>query len=357
MDSFPGWLKLLLAASLLSQGVAGQEAAEAPAMADLVGAMDARWHAVDRLRTLISKIAYVTAAKGGMPWFVPMNGVTASIDYNHDRVISQSISCLPRPDATQPVRDLTVLFTYEDFERRYEARLQEVDLPSLEKVRVRNTVMEPDHGEAWIVLSLGLAADYEPWSTRIRTGDATISVETVMGHRCARITSEAESHWFGLDLGMAPVRRTRQSTLPDGTLQRSEAVWLDFEPVEADFPLFLPKHYLARTQVQNVAEREDWPDWYTQWLVISEITDVKVNQAGDEPVDRWPLVLPLFVGGVFSNQVTGLPDRRVTIGHSIRALREQMYQTDSPFGVEVPEVREQRVRELDLAAEAEEGAA
>ncbi len=347
------WLKLLLAACALSQVAAGQETAEAPAVADLVDAIDARWHSVERLRALISKIAYVTATKQGMPWFVPMGGVTASIDYSVDRVIGQSISCLPRRDATQPVRDLTLLFTYEDFERRYEARLQEVDLPSLEKVRVRNTVMEPDHGEAWIVMSLGLAADYEPWSTRIPTGEAEVSVETVMGHRCARITSEAESHWFGLDLGMAPVRRTRESTLPDGTLQRSEAVWLDFEPVEAGYPLFLPRHYLARTQVQNVAERQDWPDWHTQWLAITAIADVMVNPAAHDLVDRWPLVLPMFVGGVFSNQVTGLPDRRITIGHSIRALREQMYETDSPFGVEVPEVREQRVRELDLAAEAE----
>lgn len=336
------WLLVVVSAACRA-GAAAPPAEPLPTWSVVRHELRARWATVDELAVLVARLSYgVVTPAPGQPDLRPLQVASTYLRWSPDVTRSQQHTYYPPRELGRLPQDEVLEFAQEDFEHRYSATIsRDSTIPVTNSFRVRNHITAPNADEGWVPAILGIGDDnYNDFSTRL-SGQAEVAAwEEVSGYRCVRVVDGENTWWFAPELGYAPVCHRWESFGPHGNL-RHESWWERYEPVDGAPELLAARGRINRTRRQRTeTEPETWPEWYTQWLILYGVASVQVNEAVADP--PWPDGVPLLVGGLFQNELTGLPRNLTTFGYSFDQLRRALHEDERPFGLEVPEIRAMR---------------
>lgn len=323
-----------------------------PTHAELVQALEARWHSIDVLSALIGRITFDHDTRDPAAIRILLAQVsTEYLLWRPERTICQSHFCSLSPDPTVLPSDEQWLFVVEDFERSYHSRISRLSRVSRRRIRVDNTVQPPGNTGAGLASVLGLGSGYRPISESFEPAWTIEDRAEMDGHDCIRVRDGDRMWWFARDLGYAPVRRVTEGVAESGTPHRSDSRWVHYEAADGEPEVLVATRYYTMAERFAAPAPGEEERWLPHVLVMWSATSVAINRIPELP---WPAELPLLVGGTFNNRVTGLPEGSQTFGYSLEQLRREAYEIPTPFGIDFPPLREQRERELAAEAAADE---
>lgn len=312
-------------------------AAEAPPPDDLRAGLAARYASFEQVEMLVGVIRFERDRDRQNEQIVWRPNGVESAWYRRQRgetwVQTLEASGLPRPGLTPTI--LRRYFIHETAEQCERSSIHLMRLAGEQKIQTQTTIEPPGNRGSWMPGLLGWRTSGVGTIERLLDEpDVRIEREQVDGIDCVVARAERGTAYVAPDYGYAPLRIDLVSQRPDGTTGLSATRWLGYAP-GGPAGLWLPTGtvHLAAAKEQGADAGEPF---VVDAITVRHILSCQTENLSEPPQGAG--VVPVLLGGYFSNRITGLPEEPTTFGYSVDRLFQIAYQELAPFGFEIPEL-------------------
>lgn len=310
-------------------------AQELPSIAQIRRAVEDRWQQTDDGEVLVGRLTFQRRRFGqdAPDVWLPNNAISAWCAWIGDEHWSQEHYCSLWRRAGEIAEVEHREFVHQTFEQRASSIVLRAGDPGRATTVVENTIVEPNFFNAWLRRSIGVNSPEALFNRGFLADGVAMRVDEDQGHPCVVLTVGDSSLFLASDMDYAPLRWQRRSAMPDGKVRTSDERWLGYEEAHG---LWVGRGVASVSYEYDPAVQADPTPADAILVQLTHVLSVNIGPRDEKP-DIW-FGIPLLVGGLYANRLTGLPAETTSFGYGMPALRRIAFEEPQPFGFDVPEL-------------------